>query len=211
MWCHSFRITSVAEKRPVETPFAFSMAVLFSFTLSRGTPLTVNSTMVATVNARTTWALARTFDARMWVPLASFCKGAAQTGYLIAVFITRSSPTIFFLHFRKRVRNAFDHRRIVVVAGTVQVAHDHEGHTDHHRCDRNFFHPRNRSRWRFIRRSVGGRNGLIRSRHGILVWFIVCLWICCWLISFYDCFDVKKEKKGILTIRWTAVLLVPIA
>ena len=129
--------------------------------------------MVTTVNARTTWAHT---VAIMWVPVASFCKGAAHTGLLIAVFITRSKQTIFVLYFRKRVitititstnkvcrrrrRRYIDHRRIGV--GTVRVASD-QGRTDH--------------RWRFILRSVGGRNGLIRRRHGIIVWTRTREWV----------------------------------
>ena len=99
----------------------------------------------------------------MWVPVASCCKGAAQTGPLIELFITRSIVTTFLLittllntatnqvgrrrRRRHRRRGDIDHPRGMGGAGTVRVAHDHQGHPNHHRCgDRHFFPPRNRSR-----------------------------------------------------------------
>ena len=102
-------------------------------------------------------------------------------GYTIIYCVTFKFTTSRSRRYSHRRRGDIDPRGIGG-AGTVRVAHDQQGHPDHHHSDRNFFLHRNRSRCTFIlrsvgrRRDVGERNGLIRRKHGI-VWCIVCLWI----------------------------------
>ena len=88
----------------------------------------------------------------MWVPVASF---SSRTGLLIGADIVTSITGTVRLTIlntsthkvcrRRRRRRCDIDLRGMGGAGTVRVAHDDQGHTDH-RGDRNLFHPRNRSR-----------------------------------------------------------------
>ena len=107
----------------------------------------------------------------MWVPVASF---SSRTGLLIAAYIvtsitgtvrlTISNTSTNKVGRRRRRRCDIDHHRGMGGAGTVRVAHDQQGRTDH-RGDSNFFYHRNRSIRRFLLRIVSSRV-LIGGRHG---------------------------------------------